>query len=51
MADLTAVVFVRGRKPTEEMTALVRDKRIPIVSASLAMFEASGLRYPALSGG
>ena len=50
MAGLTAVVFVRGREPTEEMTALARDKGIPIMSTSLAIFEASGLLYSALSG-
>jgi hypothetical protein len=33
------------------MTALARDKGIPIMSTSLAMFEASGLLYSALSGG
>jgi predicted transcriptional regulator len=49
VADLCGVVFVRGKKPGEDILALAREARIPVLSTQLKMFEASGRIYMALT--
>lgn len=49
VADLCGVVFVRGKKPSEEILALARESNIPVLGTQLKMFEASGRIYRALS--
>ena len=48
VADLSGVVFVRGKRPNEEILALARKVQIPVLSTSLNMFEAVGRLYSAL---
>ncbi len=50
VADLCGVVFVRGKKPGNEILALAGEARIPVLSTALTMFEAAGLLYGALFG-
>lgn len=45
IAEISAIVFVRGKKPGEEMIALAREKRIPILATPYSMYEACGLLY------
>lgn len=49
VADLKAVVFVRGKRPKDDVVDLAREKGIPLLTTSFTMFEASGLLYVALS--
>ena len=42
MADIAAVVFVRGKMPGPETIALAQEKGIPLVAAPYTMFEMCG---------
>ncbi|MGC8874017.1 MAG: hypothetical protein ACP5SI_06155 [Chloroflexia bacterium] len=42
MADIVAIVFVRGKQPMPETVALAKEKGIPLVTTALPMFEACG---------
>lgn len=45
MLDLVAVVFVRGKEPTQDMIALAEEKDIPLLSTPCSMFKACGVLY------
>ena len=45
IAEISAVVFVRGKKPGEEVLALAREKNIPVLATPYSMYEACGLLY------
>lgn len=45
MADIKAVVFVRGKQPDSATIALALEKEIPIIVTGLSMFEACGRLY------
>jgi predicted transcriptional regulator len=47
MADIVAVVFVRGKYPPPETIALAEEKGIPLVATRYAMFEMCGRLYRA----
>lgn len=49
VADLCGVVFVRGKKPGEEILSLAKASKIPVLGTRLKMFEAAGRIYMALS--
>jgi predicted transcriptional regulator len=49
VADLCGVVFVRGKRPGEEILTLAKDSKIPILGTRLKMFEAAGRLYMAIS--
>lgn len=49
VADLCGVVFVRGKKPGDEILSLARESKIPVLGTSLKMFEAAGRLYMAIS--
>jgi predicted transcriptional regulator len=51
VADLCGVVFVRGKKPGEEILSLARESRIPVLGTPLKMFEAAGRLYVAIAEG
>jgi predicted transcriptional regulator len=42
VADVAAVVYVRGKRPTDEVIELAREKGIPVLTCCLSMFEACG---------
>jgi predicted transcriptional regulator len=42
MADIVAIVFVRGKRPPPETIALAEEKGIPLVATSHTMFEMCG---------
>ena len=48
VAELCGVVFVRGKMPTQEIIALAREARLPILRTEHTLFEAAGLLYGAL---
>jgi predicted transcriptional regulator len=42
VADLHAIVFVNGKHPAPEVLQLARERRIPLLSTELTMYEACG---------
>jgi predicted transcriptional regulator len=47
MADIAAIIFVRGKFPPPKTIALAEEKDIPLVATSYAMFEMCGRLYRA----
>jgi len=47
MADVAAIVFVRGKQPTPDMIALADEQQIPLITAPYGMFELCGRLYQA----
>lgn len=45
MMDMRCIVFVRNKKPSEEMLELAKESGIVILATSKRMFEACGLLY------
>ncbi len=45
MANIKAVVFVRGKKPDRETIALAAAQQIPLLMTDLLMYEACGRLY------
>ena len=45
MANLETIIFVRGKKPTEDMIELAEDDDMVIMSCAYSMFKACGLLY------
>ena len=45
MMDMRCVVFVRGKKPTEEVVELARDAGIVVLTSDLRMYVACGILY------
>jgi hypothetical protein len=42
VADLHAIVFVNGKRPEPEVLQLASERRIPLLSTPLTMYEACG---------
>ena len=42
VAEVRAIVYVRGKLPDEEAVKLAEQKRIPLLTSKLSMFEACG---------
>ncbi len=47
MADVAAVVFVRGKMPTQEVVDLANEEQIPLITTPYGMFELCGRLYKA----
>jgi predicted transcriptional regulator len=47
MADVAAIVFVRGKVPTQDIIDLANGEQIPLVTAPYGMFELCGRLYKA----
>ena len=45
MMDMRCIVFVRGKKPTNEVIELARDAGIVVLTSELRMYVACGLLY------
>jgi predicted transcriptional regulator len=45
VADIVAIVFVRGKKPPPETVALAKQKGIPLITAPYTLFEMCGRLY------
>ena len=45
MMDMVCIVFVRGKTPDEDMTALARRRGMVLLSTPLRMFEACGILW------
>jgi predicted transcriptional regulator len=51
IADLSGVVFVRGKRPGTDILALAKESRIPVLGTTLKMFDAAGRLYVAVTEG
>jgi len=47
MADVTAIVIVRGKNPPKETIDLANEEGIPLISSPFGMFELCGRLYKA----
>lgn len=47
VADVRAIVYVRGKRPSAQVLTLAREKGIPVMSTGCGMFESCGLLYRA----
>lgn len=45
VADLSAVLFTRGKRPSEETLRLARSRQIPLLRTELSVFKVCGLLY------
>ena len=45
MMDMLCIVFVRGKKPTEEMLELAKDCGLAILATDMRLYEACGKLY------
>ncbi len=45
MMDMRCIVFVRSKKPSEEMLELARESNIVLLSSAKRMYDACGLLY------
>jgi predicted transcriptional regulator len=45
IADLKAVVLVRGKRPDRDVIELATEKRIPLFTTPYSMYEACGILY------
>jgi predicted transcriptional regulator len=45
--NVKAICFVRGKRPTDEIVALAREKEIALLAVDLPLFEACGKLYKA----
>jgi predicted transcriptional regulator len=45
IAEIKAIVFVRGKKPSREVILLAQEKKIPLFGTQYSMYEACGLLY------
>lgn len=47
MADIKAIIFVRGKQPQLETIQLANQEGLPLISSPLGMYEISGRLYKA----
>lgn len=47
MADVRAIIFLRGKQPTPEMLEIATQEGIPLISSERGMFELCGRLYHA----
>jgi len=47
VADVPAIIYLRGKRPTDKVLDLARDKEIQVLLTRLGMFEACGILYEA----
>ncbi len=45
IAEIEAVIFVRGRKPDERMIEAAISKKLPLLGCNYSMYESSGILY------
>ncbi len=45
LANLCAVVFIKGKRPSDETKRLADHKKMPLLTTSFMMFEACGILY------
>ncbi|MFH1006140.1 MAG: hypothetical protein V1800_01395 [Candidatus Latescibacterota bacterium] len=51
MVDISAICFVRGKRPEQTTVDLAKEKRIPLLCTHLPMYESCGKLYGSGLGG
>lgn len=47
IADINAIIFVRGKKPDKSVISFAEGKKIPLLGTPYSMYEACGILYHA----
>lgn len=47
IADIRAIIFVRGKYPDQETIRIANDENIPLITTTFGMFEACGILHEA----
>jgi predicted transcriptional regulator len=47
IADIRAIIFVRGKYPDKETIRIANDENIPLITTTYGMFEACGILHEA----
>ncbi|MCB5265992.1 MAG: DRTGG domain-containing protein [Candidatus Cloacimonetes bacterium] len=47
MIDLIAIVFVRGKKPLQDVIEMAEERGLPIITTKFTLYRCSGLLYNA----
>ncbi|MDK2889255.1 MAG: hypothetical protein PWP72_2133 [Thermoanaerobacter sp.] len=47
MVEARAIVFVRGKRPREDVIGLAREKNLPLLATDMFLFESCGILYQA----
>ncbi len=47
MIDIVAIIFVRGKRPLDEIMEMGRERNLPLICTTLTMYRSSGLLYNA----
>jgi predicted transcriptional regulator len=47
IADIRAIVFVRGKNPDQETIRLANEEQIPLISTKLGLFQTCGILFKA----
>jgi predicted transcriptional regulator len=45
IAEINAIIFVRGKRPDKAVVAFAEEKTIPLLGTPYSMYEASGILY------
>lgn len=45
MIDLLAIVFVRGKRPPEDLIEMANERDLPLISTKFTLYKSSGLLY------
>jgi len=47
MIDIVGIVFVRGKRPLQEIIDMAEERNIPLICTNLTMYRSSGLLFNA----
>jgi len=47
IADISAIVFIRGKNPTQETVNIANEEGIPLIKTDYGLFEECGILYKA----
>jgi len=45
MIDLLGIIFVRGKKPTQELIEMAKERNLPMISTAFTLYKSSGILY------
>ena len=47
MIDLSGIIFVRGKRPPQEVVTMAKERNLPLLMTELPLYETCGILYPA----
>ncbi len=47
MIDIVGIIFVRGKRPLDEIVEMARERKLPLICTKLTMYRSSGLLFNA----